>query len=215
MWTAYLDTHPARVTGTRVLGLASRRAYFSPIALLRTRDVGEPALPGRRWVRVRNLVAGVADDDVDLIYLELDPLQTAQAASGPRRVYLGHEVVGKVQEVGPEVEFLRAGDRVAYQLDQCCATREIEPPCRHCAAGNYSLCETRTLPGPQAIGGGWGDEMVVHERQLFLVPDSLTDDQAALIEPCAIAVHTVLRHQPQPGDQVLVIGTATEGLLAI
>jgi threonine dehydrogenase-like Zn-dependent dehydrogenase len=216
MWTVYLDTNPVRMTGTRVLGMASRRAYVSsPIALLRTRDIGEAALPGRRWVRVRNFVAGVSDDDVDLIHLELDPRDAEQAAGGAGRVYLGHEVVGEVVQIGPEVEFLRPGDRVAYQLAQCCATREIEPPCRHCAAGSYSLCENRSLPGPQAIGGGWGDEMVVHERQLFLVPDSLSDDQAALIEPCAVAVHTVLRHQPQPGDQVLVIGSAMAGLLAV
>ena len=215
MWTVYLDTNPLRMTGTRVLGLASRRAYFGPMALLRTRDIGQPALPGRRWVRVRNQVAGISDEDVDLIHLEVDPRETARVPVARSGSTWAMRSSGRWWKIGPEVEFLRAGDRVAFQLDQCCATREIEPPCRHCAAGNYSLCESRTLPGPQAIGGGWGDEMVVHERQLFLVPDSLTDDQAALIEPCAIAVHTVLRHQPQPGEQVLVIGTATAGLLAI
>ncbi|MBF6590022.1 MAG: zinc-binding dehydrogenase [Ktedonobacterales bacterium] len=215
MWTVYLDPHPVRVTGTRVLGLASRRAYFSPIALLRARDIGEPALPGKRWVRVRNILAGISDEDVDLIHLMPDLRASSQLAGGSRYIYLGHEVVGEVIEVGPEVEFLRARDRVTYQLDQCCATREIEPPCRHCAAGNYHLCENRGLPGPQAIGGGWGDEMIVHERQLFLVPDSLTDEQACLVEPAAMSVHTVLRHQPQPGDQVLVIGTAAVGLLVV
>jgi threonine dehydrogenase-like Zn-dependent dehydrogenase len=215
MWSVYLDTHPVRVTSTKMLGLASRRAYISPLALLRAKDIGDQALPGRSWVRVRNLIAGVSDEDIDLIHLELDPREGTQTANGPRRIYLGREVVGEVIEIGPNVEFLRPGDRVTYQLDQCCATREIEPPCRHCAVGNYSLCESRTLPGPQAIGGGWGDEMIVHERQLFLVPDSLTDEQAAMIEPCAVAVHTVLRHQPQPGDQVLVVGTAAAGLLAV
>lgn len=213
MWSVYLDTNPARVTSTRILGLASRRAYFSPVALLRTRQLGDPALPGTRWVRVRNALSGISDDDVDAIHLMPDPRLTS--AGAPRRIYLGHEVVGEVTEIGPAVEFLRVGDRVAYQLDHCCATREIEPPCRHCAAGNYSLCESRYLPGQAAIGGGWGDEMVVHERQLFLVPDSLSEEQAALLEPTAMAVHTVLRRHPQPGDQVLVIGANAPGLLVI
>lgn len=57
--------------------------------------------------------------------------------------------------------------------------------------------------------------MVLHERQLFLVPDALSDEQAALIEPAARAVHAALRRQPQPGEQALVIGTDVEGLLLI
>jgi threonine dehydrogenase-like Zn-dependent dehydrogenase len=57
--------------------------------------------------------------------------------------------------------------------------------------------------------------MVMHEQQLFLVPDSLSDEQAAMLEPCAIAVHAALRYQPQPGDNVLVIGAGTLGLLTI
>jgi threonine dehydrogenase-like Zn-dependent dehydrogenase len=64
-------------------------------------------------------------------------------------------------------------------------------------------------------GGGWSEEMVLHERQLFLVPDALLDEQAALLEPAARAVHAALRRQPQPGEQALVIGTDVEGLLLI
>lgn len=57
--------------------------------------------------------------------------------------------------------------------------------------------------------------MVLHERQLFLVPDALADEQAALLEAAARAIHTGLRRQPQPGEQALVIGTDVEGLLLI
>lgn len=214
MWSVYLDTHPVRVTSTRLLGMASRRAYLSPLAFLRTRQIKRPPLPGTRWVRVRNHVAGIAEDEVDLVHLRPDA-QAAAAASTARRVYLGHEVAGEVIETGPDVQFLRVGDRVIYQLGPCCATRDIEPPCRHCAAGNYSLCENRYLPGPQAVGGGWSDEMVVHERQLYLMPDGLIEEQAALLEPAAISVHAVLRRLPQPGESVLVIGTAPAGLMVI
>jgi threonine dehydrogenase-like Zn-dependent dehydrogenase len=213
MWSVYLDTNPLRVASTRALGLVSRRAYFSPLAPLRSRAIGRVALPGKRWVRVRNTMAGIADTEVEMVRLRTDPRIALAALPRSRRVFLGREVVGEVSDVGPDVEFIRVGDRVVYQLDQCCATRDIEPPCRHCAIGNYSLCENRFLPGPQAIGGGWGDEMVVHERQLFLVPDSLTDEQAALLEPSTQALHAVLRHQPQPGDNVLVIGSNTIALL--
>ena len=57
--------------------------------------------------------------------------------------------------------------------------------------------------------------MIVHERQLFLVPDGLPDEQAALLESAASAVHAALRRQPQPGEQALVMGTDVEGLLLI
>ena len=57
--------------------------------------------------------------------------------------------------------------------------------------------------------------MVLHERQLFLVPDQLSDEQAALIAPTASALHAILRHQPPPGGQALVIGGGASGLLLI
>lgn len=213
MWSVYLDTNPVRVGLARALGRASRRAYFGPWAPLRTRQLRTPALPGKRWVRVRNAMAGVSGWEVALALLQTDARVSPMALPRQHRVYLGREVCGEVVDVGSDVRFLRIGDRVAYQLDQCCETREIEPPCQFCAAGNYNLCENRYLPGPGAIGGGWGDEMVVHERQLFLVPDSLSDEQAALIEPAASALHAVLKRQPQPGENVLVIGAGTLGLL--
>ena len=213
MWSVYLDTHPVRVVSTALLGHASRRAHYGPLAPLRARKLSRPALPGRRWVRVRNHMAGISHDDLQLVHLDLDPHVAALAPPRPSRIYLGREVVGEVVEVGSGVQFLRPGDRVAYQTDQCCATREIEPPCRQCAFGSYALCENRYLPGPQATGGGWSDEMVVHERQLFLVPDGLADEQAALLEPAAAGVHAALRGLPQPGDNVLVIGADSIGLL--
>src|SRR5271166_4858867 len=204
---AYLDTNKVRTLSTRGLGVFSRRAYYGPLAPLRLRQLGKPTLPGRRWVRVRNIVSGVSGADIALTHLRLDPRVSLAALPVGPRLYLGHEVVGEVSEVGPDAEFLRVGDRVAYQFDHCCATRDIKPPCRHCMTGNYSLCENRYVPGPAAIGGGWSDEMIVHERQLFLVPDSLTSEQAALLEPSAIAVHIALRHLPRPGDSVLVLGS--------
>lgn len=213
MYSAYLDLNPARALSVRTLGSASRRIYFSPVAPLRVRRMPTPPLPDGGWVRVRNVLAGLALDEVERTITSMASGLAPTAAPQPRRIYLGREVVGEVIEVSPSTRFLRVGDRVAYQCGQCCATREIEPPCRQCAMGVYALCENRYLPGPEQIGGGWGDEMVVHERQLFLVPDGMQAEQAALLEPTAAALHAALRYHPQIDDQALVIGAETHGLL--
>ena len=213
MYSAYLDLNPARALSVRTLGNASRRIYFSPVAPLRVRRMPAPPLPDGRWVRVRNILAGLAIDEMERTITPMAAGLAPTAIPQPRRIYLGREVVGEVIEAGPETRFLRVGDRVAYQSGPCCATHEIEPPCRHCAMGAYALCENRYLPGSEQTGGGWSDEMVVHERQLFLVPDGLQDEQAALLEPTAAALHAALRHLPQIDDQALVLGAEAHGLL--
>lgn len=213
MYSAYLDLNPARALSVRTLGNASRRIYFSPVAPLRVRRMPPAPLPDARWVRVRNLLAGVELDEVERTITPVAAGLAPTAAPQPRRIYLGREVVGEVIEVGPDARFLRVGDRVAFQDGPCCATHEIEPPCRQCAMGAYSLCENRYLPGYEQVGGAWGDEMVVHERQLFLVPDGVQTEQAALIEPTAAALHAALRYTPLVDDQVLVLGAEMHGLL--
>ncbi len=65
------------------------------------------------------------------------------------------------------------------------------------------------------FGGGWSEEMLLHEQQLFRIPPEMNDEQAVLLEPTAVAVHAVLRRLPRPGDRVLVIGAGTIGLLLL
>lgn len=216
MWSVFLRPSPANVKLTRALGRYSRRAYYASTSPLRLRRIPVPALPGGQWVRVRNRVAGISRRDLTDIELTMDPGVSVAARLFPRRYFLGRQVVGEVVEAGHDVQLLRPGDRVVWQNDPCCPTHGIEPPCPACAGGNYNLCIHRYQPAaPAPVGGGWSEEMILHERQLFLVPDALQDEQAALLEAAARAVHATLRRQPQPGEQALVIGTDVEGLLLI
>lgn len=198
------------------MGRFSRRAYYGSLAPLRMQRIPVPALPGPQWVRVRNHIAGISRRDLATVELLANPGVSLAATRHPRRVYPGQQVVGEVVEAGPGAQLLRPGDRVVWQNDPCCPTRGIEPPCHACAGGNYALCIHRYTPAsPAPTGGGWSEEMILHERQLFLVPDALPDEQAALLEAAARAIHATLRRQPQPGEQALVIGTDVEGLLVI
>ena len=215
MWTSTLDLSPKRVILTNLLGRFWRGAYFSSFAPLRVQNSPRQPLPATSWVRVRNRLAGICGSDLHLIHADGDLRVAPAALPGHATTYLGHEVVGEIIEIGDDVQQLQVGDRVVLQHGANCLSSGAQPLCRSCASSNYSLCERGTLPGPQPVGGGWSEEMLLHEQQLFRVPSDMLDTQAVLLEPSAVAVHTVLRHVPQAGDRVLIIGAGTIGLLTL
>lgn len=216
MWTSTLELSPRRVILTQILGRIWHGAYFSSFAPLQVQNLPRQSLPAANWVRVRNRLAGICGSDLQMIYVDGDFRIAPAALPGHRSSYPGHEVVGEVIEVGDEVQHLQVGDRVTLQSGLNCTTAGEQSLCRSCASGNHSLCErANLLPGPESIGGGWSEEMLVHEQQLFRISPEMNDEQAVLLEPTAVAVHTALRRLPQPGEHVLIIGAGTIGLLTL
>lgn len=69
-------------------------------------------LPGSRWVRVRNRQCGICASDLTLVFADVDLSVSPAALPRPYRLYLGHEVVGEVIEIGPAVTRVQVGDRV-------------------------------------------------------------------------------------------------------
>src|SRR5438270_6819554 len=215
MWTSTMELNPRRVMLTRLLGLFWNGAFFSSFAPLQVQNLPRQSLPAANWVRVRNRLAGVCGSDLHLIYGDGDFRIAPAAITSERFSYPGHEVVGEVIEVGDEVQQLQVGDRVVLQHGPNCVTAGVEPICHSCATGNFALCERTDLPGPKPFGGGWSEEMLVHEQQLFRVPPDMTDEQAVLLEPSSVAVHAALRRLPQPDEHILIIGAGTIGLLTL
>ena len=216
MKTLYVEFSPTRIIATRLLGRISKGAFFGSLAPLREADIELPPLPGPRYVRVRNRVAGVCGSDLHFVYAEGDLRIAPAALPGRLRTYMGHEIVGDIIEVGSGVTEYKVGDRVAQQRPgDCCLGREDPSPCRHCAVGNYSLCEKLEEEENANVGGGWGEEWVSHVGRLFRLPDDLSDEQAVLIEPAACGLRLALRRRAQPGDKVMVIGCGTVGLMTI
>jgi threonine dehydrogenase-like Zn-dependent dehydrogenase len=203
-------------------GLGSRwpRLYTAPFALVRLRDVPEPRLPGPRWARVQPLLSGICGSD----------LASITAAGSPFFVSLtsfpftfGHEVVGRVVEVGPGVTSITVGDRVVLEPALHCVVRGIDPPCPACRDGRTGNCVNVAAgaisPGVQTgycrdTGGGWSGSLVAHEVQLHRVPDDLSDEAAVLAEPLSCALHAVLRKTGSDPFS-LIVGAGTMGLLTL
>lgn len=215
MWTSTLSLEPSRVFMTRLLGRFWRGAYFASFAPLRVQNLPRQTLPAAHWVRVRNTLTGISSSDLQLVFARIDPRVAVAALPGYSRVAPGREVVGEVIEVGEDVQQVRVGDRVVLQYPFNCRAAGVHPVCRSCASGNYALCERVSFSGKQQIGGGWSEEMLVPEQQLFRLPAAINDEQAVLLESAAVALHAVLRRLPLPGERVLIIGAGTVGLLML
>jgi threonine dehydrogenase-like Zn-dependent dehydrogenase len=214
MKALYVEPTVRRIVTTRMLArLSKKRAFFGRTAPLQEEDIAPQPLPDPHYVRVRNRLAGICGTDIHLIQADGD-FRIAEAAL-PRssRIYLGHEIVGDVVEVGAEVKGYKVSDRVAYQaVLGSCLGEGREPLCRYCAVGNYCLCEGLRQLG---VGGGYAEEWVAHEGRLFHVPDDLSDEQAVLLEPAACGLRAALRRRAQAGDRVMVIGCGTIGLMTL
>jgi threonine dehydrogenase-like Zn-dependent dehydrogenase len=215
MWTATLDFSHRRVLLMRLLSRFWPGVCLTSLSPLSVQNLPRPSLPANNWVRVRNRLAGVSGKDLRLLCGEGNT-RIAPAALGSRyQTYPGHEAVGEVIEVGENVQHLRVGDRVILQHNPNCVSAGMQQLCRSCAVAEYNLCERALFPGPQPIGGGWSEEMLLHEQLLFPVTAELSDEQAVMLEPTAVALHALLRRPPQPGEQVLIVGAGTIGLLTL
>ncbi|MBA2394079.1 MAG: alcohol dehydrogenase catalytic domain-containing protein, partial [Ktedonobacteraceae bacterium] len=215
MWTATLDLDPKRVLITQILRRFWSGASFSSFAPLQMQNLPRQPLPEKTWVRVRNRLAGICGSDLHMIQADGDLRIAPAALPLHRRSYPGHEVVGEVLEVGEDTQRIQVGDRVALQYGPNCLSSGVQTPCRSCAYGYYNLCEYGNLPGPHPIGGGWSEEMLLPEQQLFRIPTEISDEQAVVLEPTAVALHAVLRHLPQQNERVLIIGAGAIGLLTL
>jgi threonine dehydrogenase-like Zn-dependent dehydrogenase len=137
---------------------------------------------------------------------------------------LGHEVVGTIERVGPAVTTRRVGERVVLNPWLSCGPRGITPPCRECAAGQYSICRNfarGVLPPGIHTGnssratGGFAPLVPAHESMCIPIPDGVSDEQAVLADPFSVSLHGILKRPPAEGSTALVYGCGTLGLLAI
>lgn len=122
---------------------------------------------------------------------------------------LGHEAAGEIVAVGEAVDKRRIGKRVA-----------IEPGipdgiCEQCRAGRYNLCPNMRFFGTPPIDGAFANYVSVPESFAYALPDSLSNEEGALIEPLSVGLWACRKAHLRGGDSVLVTGAGPIGLIAM
>jgi len=214
MKSIYFDVSIPRILATKTLAGLFPFLYYSRVSPVRYGDIPERDLPGSRWVRVKSIMTGICGADISMFFVKASPKISIAALPGVPRAFMGHEVIGRIVEIGSDVKGMSIGDRVTLQRYlPCCSMKEIDPPCAQCREGNYTLCENFSVGAlPENLGAGFGERFIAHESQLLKVPDGIPDEIAVLIEPTAVSLHAVLKRPPRRGEKVLVIGAGTIGL---
>ena len=174
-------------------------------------DINEPELPGPSWKRITPLLSGICGSDLSTLsghtsrYFE--PL-----VSFP--FVMGHEVVGLTEN----------GNRVVIDAVLGHAARGEDLPfegaapadgCDHGHLIGGHLEAGLQIGSCESTSGGWSTSMIAHESQLHVVPETMSDESAVMIEPTAGGVHAALRANVEEGQTVVVLGAGTIGLTII
>lgn len=159
----------------------------------------QTAPPGPGEVRIAVAYTGICGTDLHIYHGDMD------ARVGTPAV-IGHEMSGRVTEVGAGVPGWSVGRPVTVMPTRSCGR------CAACDRGHANVCHAMDFLGidsPGAMQSHW----TVPAELVFPLPDDLPLDQAALVEPVAVAVHDVRRSQAGPGDHVVVVGGGPIGVL--
>jgi L-iditol 2-dehydrogenase len=124
-------------------------------------------------------------------------------------IILGHELAGIVVKIGKYVTEVAEGDRVAVEPGVTCGT------CGYCKSGRYNLCPDVIFMATPPVDGAWAEYVTVRSDFLFKLPDEMSFEEGALLEPLSVGFHAMRRGKVGPQDRVFVTGLGPIGLLAI
>jgi (R,R)-butanediol dehydrogenase / meso-butanediol dehydrogenase / diacetyl reductase len=166
---------------------------------LRYEEVPEP-YPGPGQLKVKIKKIGICGSDLqdyangsEMIPADKTPL------------IIGHEFAGIIVDLGPEVRGFSKGDRVTGLGYWACHK------CFFCKKGQYNLCLKSVFTGMN-VNGAMAEYLVAPDYTFYKVPDWVSDDCAALVEPLSVALHAVRLGGVTAGDTVVIVGDGTIGL---
>ena len=163
---------------------------------LKVIDVEKPTIDEKNNVLVKMTAAGICGSDVGIYH------GSNAAATYPR--VIGHEMVGRVEQVGPNVKNRKVGDRVIINQVTSCGH------CYPCRIGRGNVCDNLAIRGVH-IDGGYREFIAVPEQDCYLLPDSLSDQDAVMIEPTTIGIQACTRAELKKEDMLLIYGSGALG----
>jgi L-iditol 2-dehydrogenase len=166
------------------------------------RDVPAPTLLRDTDVLIRMARVGICGSDVHYF---------AEGGIGSQRVQypwaVGHEGAGVVEQVGSVVTHVKPGDRIAFDPAQPCGE------CDQCREGRPHTCRALDFLGcPGQVEGCLAEYLVLPEKSCYRIPDSMTFEEAAIVEPLSIGVYALALSVPMPGATVGILGAGPIGL---
>ncbi|WP_413379943.1 NAD(P)-dependent alcohol dehydrogenase [Alkalihalobacillus sp. 1P02AB] len=122
---------------------------------------------------------------------------------------LGHELAGEVVQIGAEVTNVTVGERVAVEPGVTCGR------CKYCKSGRYNLCPDVVFMATPPVDGAWAEYVTIRSDFLYQLPDEMSYEEGALLEPFSVGFHSMIRGNVHPADRLFVSGLGPIGLLAI
>lgn len=172
--------------------------YENPMTMP-LREVPLPEV-GECDVRIAVKAVGICGSDV----------HGFRGTTGRRKppIIMGHEFSGVVDAVGEKVTRWKKGDRVLANPLMTCGV------CENCRKGLPNVCSNRHGLGVD-LNGAYAEYVKVREDMVFALPDSLTFEEGALVEPLGVAMHAVNRTPLLLCESLVIIGSGTIGLLTL
>lgn len=174
-----------------------KQAIMTKPGAIEFKEIDKPT-PGPNEVLMQTRRIGVCGSDIH-VYHGLHPY-----TSFP--VVQGHEVGGIVAAVGDNITSVKVGDKITFMPQVTCGECY---PCKH---GMYHICESLKVMGFQT-GGAAQEFFILPEWNVMKLPDNMSLDFAAMIEPIAVVVHALHKGGGANGKRVLVLGAGPIGNL--
>lgn len=122
---------------------------------------------------------------------------------------LGHEAAGTIVEVGEGVDGLVVGDRVALEPGRACGH------CEYCMGGRYNLCPSVAFMASPPYDGALRNYMAYPASLAFKLPDNISTEEGAMVEPLAVGLHAARRGEVQLGKTVAILGGGPIGIMTV